>query len=183
MQFKCKAGGKLSTAQYSQGILRKGMLVHVAQYPRRQIRLTVEMIDDLTAQCILHHRIDGEVPPPRRLPRADKGIHRHGEIPMTGARLPFTAGQGDVQRMVLQHIDAKAFAHLFAPSESVQNALQRRRRDAVHLNVDILAFRPHQPIPHTAADKVDSAAQRRRLLRYFLCKRNIVHTISFLILL
>ena len=155
---KSEPGGKLRPTQYAQGVFSKACIVHMTQHAPFQIRLSAEGVEDLPGEHILHHGVNGEVPASGRPLHADKGVYIHGKIPVSPSQRPLPTGHGDVQRVPVQHIDAKAFSHAAAHAQSVQQPFQLPGGQSVDLHINILDLPTQQAIPDAAAHKVGPAA-------------------------
>ena len=160
---KLKPCRKLCRPQHPQRILCKCHVVHMPEYAVLQVLPAAEMIDDLAGQHVLHQCIHGEVPPFCRFIGAQKRVRSHGKVTVSHAGTPFGTGQGNVQRVSFQTVNAEAFPDFHTRSQFGEQLFQCFGGNAVHFNVNILVFQSEKPVTHTAADKIHCAALLRRL--------------------
>ncbi len=115
-------------------------------------------IEDLAAQGIKAHAVDGEVPAPRGFGKVELGIGLDQESAMARRHLAVAAGEGEI------HVDAfdpehpEGAPHRNHPAELRQHRLQFGGRQAVDLHVQILGLDAEQVVAHVAADHQGPAA-------------------------
>ena len=123
-----------------------------------QIPASSEEVQDLSAQDVLHHGIDGKITPPGCLFLPQKRIDKHRKILVPAAGCLFRPRHRDIQSVMPQPHHAEACSHGQALAETVQDAFQNRYRNAVNLQIDVLAFPAEQLIPDTTSYEVGPAA-------------------------
>ena len=134
---EAQAGRKLRRPKHPQRILRKTHRIHVPDDALPDVLPAAEMIDDLTAQNILHERVHGEVPAAGRRLSANERVHVHLEIPVAAAHRPLPSGE--------RHIDVEAFERIYAEAgaksqrlaEVFQQLEELLRLHPVDLDVDV----------------------------------------------
>ena len=154
---EAEPGRKLSAPQHPQGVFRKGLAADMAENPFFQVLPALEKVQNFPGQHVLHQGVDGEVPAHGRLFRAEKRVCKDGKIPVPPAAEVLLPGQGDVDVIVAQAVNAKACPHLGTGAQAVQNGLQGGGGDAVDLYVHILGVDPQQTVPDEAPHIVGSA--------------------------
>ena len=123
-----------------------------------KIPLAAKVVDDLAGQDILHHSVDGEIPPPGSSFCPDKGVDADVEILMSETPGGFFAGHGDIQIPAFQTENTEAFADGDPLSQTVQNPGQFSGGDAMDLHIDVLVLDVEQSIPDITAHVVGPSA-------------------------
>lgn len=162
MRLEFEAAGELHEAIDPQRVLGEGRS-HVAQDAALEVVAAAEKVEQLAAQHIHEHRVDGEVPARAGLGWLDARVQIHGEAAVAAARQVLAPGQAEVdhalglsRRGELEHAEGSANGVHLAPPR--QDGLELAEGKPVDLHVDIEARPPPQAVAHVAAHVVGPSA-------------------------
>ena len=130
---EAEAGGELRSPQHPQGILRKGVVIRMAQDAPAEVLPAAEEVQHLTGEHVLHQGVDGEIPAAGGSLRPQPRVHLHGEVPVPPTHGSLPPWHGDVQSAARQSVDAKAGPHRPTAAHPVQHSFQLLGGDAVDL--------------------------------------------------
>ena len=161
LDLRAQPGCELRGPEGPQRVLHEGGRADAADDPPVQIRTPSMEVLHLAGEHVLNHGVDGEVPAQAGALRRQEGVNRHVEIGVPLPRAGLRAGHGDVDVAVAQSQHAEAGAPVVDLAQLGQQRAQFIGRDAVDLDVDVLAGDAHQAIAHEAAHVVGASARIR----------------------
>ena len=125
-----------------------------------QILLSAKVVDYLARQYVLHHSVDGKIPPLCRLVRTYMGIYEYVKVAVPPASVGFGSGHRNIKRIASQPEDAKALADLQPLTETVKDILKCVGCDTVYFDVDILTLMSFDKVADVSANEIGTAAAR-----------------------
>ena len=150
---------ELHGAQDAERVLGE-VIRDVAQDARAQVADAVPRIEDLERERVRHHRVDGKVASRGGLGGREPGIGGHREVAMSGAEAVLAARQGDVDVAVPELHDAERRADPVERPARRERGLEAIGRDAVDLQVEVVARAAEQRVADAAADEPRAPADR-----------------------
>ena len=159
--LRAQTGCELCGPEGTQCVLDEGGGADAADDPPLQILPTAVEVLHLAGEHVLNHGVDGEVPAQTGALRRQEGIHGHVEVGVLFPGAGLGAGHGNVNVAVAQAQHAEARAPVVDLAQVGQQLAQSSGRDAVDLDVDVLARNAHQAVAHEAAHVIGASARVR----------------------
>ena len=165
VDFELVPGGELDGAQRAQRVLAERPGVHRAQEAGLEVAPAAPGVEELARGRVEEHRVDREVAAARGLLDRERGVALDRDSPVTRADLRVAPRQGHVDRSLDafdpgELVHAEGLTHGVDPAVRTQQRLQSGRRQAEHLDVEVLGLEAEQEVAHGPADDVRGPARR-----------------------
>ena len=163
VDLELEARGELQRAQRPQRVVAESRRVDRSQPPRVEVGLATPRVDELARGRIEEHRVDREIPAPRRFVDREGRIARHADAAVAWSDLGVAARQRDVERArdsfdARELVDAERLADGVDSAGRSEHGLEPFRRQAEHLDVPVLERKPQQRVADGAPDDIRPSA-------------------------